>query len=152
MELIDKVFDLCSKIVSNDLKHFSGIGILVYDSNEFDKSLHCDLRPDIKCKTYSVDDLKLIDYLKYISDYDNTLHDGFHMMDETGTLKYVAQYFVPPIVEGLLPDHEHGVRCYSSMCGSMLRGVLFVATICSDKSIYIFKKGQIYKFLEGKNV
>ena len=143
--------NLCLKIAANDVRHFSGIGILVYDSKEFDENNHCDLRPEIKCETYSVDDQRLVDYLEHISDYDNTLHDGFHMMDENGILKYVAQYFVPPIVKGLRPNQGHGVRCYSSMCGSMLDGVLFIATICSDKSVYIYQKGEVYKYMEGKN-
>ena len=101
------------------------------------------MRPDIECPHLSVDDEEIIDYLSEISDYHNTLHDGFHMVNEKGVLTNVAQYFVPPIVEGLYPNQYHGVRLHSSLCGSTMEGILFIAVICSDDSIYILKEGKV---------
>lgn len=139
----EKIFELCKKIVEKKHPYFSGMGIVVYDSLNFDSKKHCDLRPDIECPHLSVDDEEIIDYLSEISDYHNTLHDGFHMVNEKGVLTNVAQYFVPPIVEGLYPNQYHGVRLHSSLCGSTMEGILFIAVICSDDSIYILKEGKV---------
>ncbi len=63
-------------------------------------------------------------------------------MNKGGYLTHVAQYFVPPIVKGLIPNQEHGVRLYSSMCGSMIEGVLFIGMISSDNQVFIFANGE----------
>lgn len=65
------------------------------------------------------------------------------MANEEGILTDVAQYFVPPVIEGLLPNQYHGVRFHSSLCGSTMKGVKFIAVICSDESVYILKNGKI---------
>lgn len=148
MRLMDKSYELCKKVIARKPMNFSGIGLVTYDTNEFDENLHCNLRPNIDCPHYSVDNEKLVDYLIDISDYHNTLHDGFHMMNEKGILTHVAQYFVPPVIYGLTPNQDHGVRFHSSLCGSTLKGVLFITIICSDESIYIFEDGEICKLVE----
>lgn len=139
----EELFELCKKIVSKRQPNFSGIGLVVYDSQIFDPHKHCDLRPDIECLHYSIKDEEIIDYLNEISDYHNTLHDGFHMVNEEGILTDVAQYFVPPIVKGLYPNQYHGVRFHSSLCGSTMEGVLLIAVICSNESIYILQNGKV---------
>ena len=143
MDLKEQAFELCKKIVKKNPQNFSGIGLVVYDSMLFDQHNHCNLRPDIECPHYHLDDEEIIDYLVDISDYHNTLHDGFHMANEEGILTDVAQYFVPPVIEGLLPNQYHGVRFHSSLCGSTMKGVKFIAVICSDESVYILKNGKI---------
>lgn len=79
MNLEEQAFELCKKIVKKNPQNFSGIGLVVYDSMLFDQHNHCNLRPDIECPHYHLDDEEIIDYLVDISDYHNTLHDGFHM-------------------------------------------------------------------------
>ena len=148
MDLIEKTYALCNNIILKKPERFSGIGLVAYNT-EFDKKSHCDLRPHMSCPQYSVDNDELIDYLIEISYYQNTFHDGFHMINENGILTHVAQYFVPPIVEGFMPNQAHGVRLYSGLCGSTIKGVLFIAVICSDESIYIFRNGELYKHNNG---
>lgn len=151
MGLIYETYELLEEIVSTNPENFSGIGLVVYDSKKLDRKSHCDLRPNIKTPQYSIHDKGLVDYLIHISDYHNTLHDGFHMMNESGVLTHVAQYFVPPIVENLAPDQDHGVRVHSSICGSTLQGVLFIAVVCSNSNIYLFQDGKkVNELVEGK--
>lgn len=145
MDLIEKAYNLCKKIVAKKPKNFSGIGIVAYETNVFDETLHCDLRPGIICKPYSIEEDAVVDYLVNIADYHSILHDGFHMINEKGILTHVAQYFVPPVIKEIEPNQDHGVRLYSSLCGSTLEGVIFIATICTDMSIYILKNGKVYR-------
>lgn len=150
MCLINKMYNLCEKIVEKKPENFSGLGLVVYDTNQFDDSLHCDLRPNSDYIHYTIEDEELVDYLINVSDYHNTLHDGFHMLNENGILTHVAQYFVPPIIKEISPDQDHGVRVYSSLCGSTIKGVLFIVAVCSDLSIYIMKDGKVFSKKEGK--
>lgn len=141
MDLMINTYKLLEEIQSKKINCFSGIGLVVYDSHSFDHTRHCDLRPNDKSPCYSITDNNLCDYLINISDYHHTLHDGFHMMNNQGILTHVAQYFVPPVVKSLIPNQEHGVRLFSSMCGSTIEGVLFIGTISSDYKIYMFQSG-----------
>lgn len=142
MDLILRTYKVLSEIKKDLTDEFSGLGLVVYDSTIFSPANHCDLRPGIKFPRYNVYDENIYDCLLSISDYRNTLHDGFHFIDQEGTLTHVAQYFVPSIVKDLHPDQEHGVRLFSSICGSTILGVLFIATICSNGDIYIYESGK----------
>ena len=142
MDLLTQTYKLFKEIANKTKDGFSGIGLIAYDPDCFNASNHCDLRPHIKSPNYNIYDHKICEYLMEISDYKHPLHDGFHFIDHNGILTHVAQYFVPAIVNDLSPDQEHGVRLYSSICGSTLAGVLFIGTICSNGEIYIFKSGE----------
>lgn len=142
MDLILQTYKVLTQIKERLSDGFSGIGLVAYDSSSFSPSNHCDLRPDIDFPHYSIYDEDIYDFLLDISDYRNTLHDGFHFINQDGIVTHVAQYFVPSIVETLSPHPEHGVRLYSSICGSTIPGVLFIATICSNGDIYIFQSGK----------
>lgn len=151
MDLLLETYKMLKEVVYAAPSNFSGIGLVAYDSKKFDSKCHCNLRPNIKNPQYCIKNKEFSDYLIEIADYHNTLHDGFHMMNESGILTHVAQYFVPPIVDNLVPNQEHGVRLHSSMCGSMLEGILFIAVICSDLNIYIFKSGKnVNKLVEER--
>ena len=86
-----------------------------------------------------------------VSDYHNDLHDGFDMIDSKGNLTHVAQYFVPPIVKRFQPNLKHGVRLHSSICGSVLDGVICIGVISSGRDIYILRNGSYINLeeLEG---
>lgn len=142
MRLIEQTYNVLKEISRNPGDGFSGLGLVVYDPDKFDSKSHLDLRPDIDFSPINVYDSRICDCLKEISDYRNKFHDGFHFINGEGTLTHVAQYFVPGIVENLFPDQNHGVRLYSSMCGSTIEGVLFIATICSNGDIYIYRNGE----------
>lgn len=62
MNLEEQAFELCKKIVKKNPQNFSGIGLVVYDSMLFDQHNHCNLRPDIECPHYHLDDEEIIDY------------------------------------------------------------------------------------------
>ena len=142
MDILNDTYKLLRKIANKDIEHFTGIGLVVYNEETFDADCHCDLRPDIICPKYYISDEEICDYLIGVSKHENTLHDGFHMVNEKGVLSYVAQYFVPPVIPSLKPHQDHGVRVYSSMCGSVLPGVLFIGVISSNRDIYIFRNGE----------
>lgn len=141
MDLIFRIYKLFKEIAINKSQCFSGIGLVIYDPAAFDASSHCDLRPGVKCPHYNISDSGICDYLIEISDYHHTLHDGFHFVDRHGALTHTAQYFVPSIVNGVEPHQDHGVRLYSAMCGSTIKGVLFIGIMCSNGEIYIFRSG-----------
>lgn len=142
MDLISQIYRLFKEITNKKREGFTGIGLVAYNPQVFNSLNHCDLRPNIKCPNYTIYDHKICDYLLEISDHKHPLHDGFHFVDHKGILTHVAQYFVPTIVNHLKPNQEHGVRFYSSICGSMLDGVLFIGIICSNGEIYIFQSGK----------
>lgn len=152
MDLLLETHELLNKIVKSSPQNFSGIGLIAYDSKKFDSKSHCNLRPNFRNPQYYIKNVEFSDYLAQIADYHNTLHDGFHFMNESGILTHVAQYFVPPVVENLIPNQDHGVRLHSSMCGSTLEGVLFIGVICSDYKIYIFQSGKDVSELVSKKV
>ena len=132
-KIVLDLYSMLKKIRTNCTDNFSGIGIIVYDENIFDSNRHCDLRPNVKCPNYNIVDRQLVNYLIRISDYRNDLHDGFNMVDSKGNLTHVAQYFVPPIVKKLQPNLHHGVRLHSSICGSVLDGVICIGEISSER-------------------
>ena len=142
MKLIIETYRAFSNIVNINPEHFSGIGLVVYNSTIFDPTSHSDLRPGYQPPGYHVTDDVFCQYLAEISDYQNTFHDGFHMVDETGRLRFVAQYFVPPVVAALYPNQLHGVRLHSARCGSTLPGVIFIAVISSNFEIHFFQHGE----------
>lgn len=142
MSILEQTYEVLKEIKKDPGDGFSGLGLVVYDSEVLDSTTHIDLRPNIEFTHSNIYEKDICNCLKEISDYRNTLHDGFHFIDLQGRLTHVAQYFVPGIVENLYPDQEHGVRLYSSKCGSTILGVLFIATICSNGDIYIYENGK----------
>lgn len=148
MGMIEVVYSLLKCVCKNCTENFSGVGIVVYDEAVFDSNCHCDLRPNVECPHYNIVDGQIGCYLADIADYHNELHDGFHMVDSHGDLTYVAQYFVPPIVKSLQPNLQHGVRLYSSICGSVLEGVICIGVVSSGREIYILRDGDYVNLSE----
>lgn len=141
MDLLVKIYKLLKIIKYRKPPNFSGLGLVFYDTQKFDKSHHCDLRPYLENPRYNIADQGICEYFIDIANFSHTLHDGFHMINEYGDLTHLAQYFVPPVVRELKPNPDHGVRLYSSLCGSTIEGVLFIAVISSNFKIYLFKTG-----------
>lgn len=140
-KLEGRVYKLLKNMASKSGKSFSGIGIVAYNSKTFAKSNYTDLRPDFKLEKIDIDDPNTADKLLEITDYKNTLHDGFCLVNENGELTHVAQYFVPKIVDGLVPNQNHGVRTFSAACGSKIDGVNFIGMISCNNEIYLYKDG-----------
>lgn len=139
--LQEKMYNLLKNIAKESDNNFSGIGIVAYDSNNFSKDCYCDLRPDFKFKKINISNPKIVNKLLEYTDYKNTLHDGFCMLNENGELTHVAQYFVPKIVSNLKPNQNHGVRTYSAACGSKMKGVNFIGMISCNNEIYLYEDG-----------
>ena len=152
MNILLDTYKLLKKISGKKTENFTGVGLVIYNPECFDENCHCNLRPDIECPNYHIADDRMCDYLLEIADHDNTLHDGFHMIDSEGILTHVAQYFVPPVNQSLKPNQGHGVRLYSSMCGSVLEGVLYIGVVSSNYDIYIFSNGDYVNLneIEGR--
>lgn len=137
-----QVYDLLKNIAQKRDEKFSGIGIVAYDTELFPKDCYCDLRPNFKLEKIHIEKPKVTDLLLEYGDYDNTLHDGFCLVNESGELTHVAQYFVPKIVENLTPNPNHGVRTYSAACGSKMEGVKFIGMISCNNEIYVYRDGE----------
>lgn len=148
MDLMRDTYYLLKAIKNSKPRDFSGIGLVAYDSGEFDSNCHCDLRPSSPIRKLRLCDAELCDYLIDIANYHHPFHDGFLMINERGELTQVAQYFVPPVIQGLEPNQDHGVRLHSSICGSTMKGVLFIAVISSNLEINIFSMGKYVDLLE----
>lgn len=147
----EKTYETLNKIRKNWSDGFSGTGIIVYDSNVLKNTHYCDLRPNIKCpKNLKLGEERLVKYITEIGDYNHTLHDGFHMVDQNGELTHVAQYFVPDINHDIYPNQKHGTRIHCSILSSLVEGVILVGALTLDKNIYIFKDGKPLK-IEGGN-
>lgn len=58
---------------------------------------------------------------------------------------------MPPIVKRFQPNLKHGVRLHSSICGSVLDGVICIGVISSGRDIYILRNGSYVNLeeLEG---
>lgn len=139
--LKSKLYNLLKNIAQKRDEKFSGIGIVVYDSSVFSHDCHCDLRPDFKLSKIDIEKPSTSNLLLEYGDYENTLHDGFCLVNERGELTHVAQYFVPKIVTDLTPNQNHGVRTYSAACGSKMEGVHFIGMVSCNNEIYVYKDG-----------
>lgn len=140
--LEDKVYNLLKSMAQKRDDKFSGIGIVAYETELFPKDCYCDLRPDFKLEKVDIEKSNVSDLLLEYGNYQNTLHDGFCLVNEKGELTHVAQYFVPKIVKNLVPNQNHGVRTYSAACGSKMEGVKFIGMISCNNEIYVYKDGE----------
>ena len=142
-ELQDAII-ICNEIVDEPVEHFSGIALAVINE-DFDKNYILSLRPDLKMKNINYFENKqiFIDYLNSGSRLGGVVHDGFHFMNTAGTITHSAQYFVPKPVKELPINQLCGTRYHSALFGSVMKGVEFIITISSNKTIYIFQNGKI---------
>jgi len=145
-ELIENFCRLLKKISKKRTKNFSGIGMVVYNSALLPEKSHCDIRPLIFCpKGTKISEKSCLEYLLEISQTSHPLHDGFHFINERGELTHVAQYFVPPIVKGIRPNHSQGIRFRSAQYGSLIKGVITTGIINHNFEPYYFIKGKSFK-------
>ncbi len=133
------------KVISNSAgKGFSGLGILLYDSNRFLKLHFSDLRPSFSCpQGLCLGDEKTISYLFKIAEITSPLHDGFIFFNELGRLTHISQYFAPLPINKIIPNENYGTRYRTAQYGSLLEGVLLIGVICHDMNFFIFSKGRI---------
>ncbi|MEM5766082.1 MAG: hypothetical protein QW423_00335 [Candidatus Aenigmatarchaeota archaeon] len=134
------------KLKSKEINNFSGMGLILYNSRYFSNIPHFSLRPMYKLpkNKINIKNSSAIDFLLKISRKNNTLHDGFHFINETGDLTHVSQYFVPPIRK-IKINKSQGVRYHAALLGSYIKGIILVGILTADKKTYYFKKGKVYK-------
>ena len=137
-----KVIVTLKSIAEKAKKHFSGIGLLVYEADNFSKLHYSNLRPSYLCpKGYFLDDIKTIEYLSEISDKTHPLHDGFIFFNDNCELTHISQYFAPLPIKKITPNENYGTRYRTAQYGSLLKGVILSGVISHDRNYFIFYKG-----------
>ena len=116
---------------------FSGIGVVV-----------CNNAPDLPIvglrDDAPTDQGSLVEVLAKISSGASRFHDGFHVVDESGRLTHVSQYFSPPIVKGVEIDKHRlvGGRFFAALFGSAIRGVQMTGIVGAASGLSIFCDGE----------
>jgi hypothetical protein len=140
------IVSLAQKSVS--VPDFTGVGLILYDPDVFDRSQHTSLRPStgLPCEASLLDTVRAVKVLLELSNKSNKMHDGFHFFNGvTGRLDYVSQYFVPRIVVELAMNEDYGTRYHSALYGSCIEGVILTGTVNYDNKPYIFKGGRLVR-------
>jgi len=142
-ELIEKFKNTLKDISIANIEDFSGIGIILYDSNILLENTHTNTR----LSTPSLNHFKLgeqdcLNFLADLSQHRNPFHDGFVFFNEKGVLTHIAQYFVPSIIPGVVPNESAGIRFHSAKYGSFVNGVIATGVVSRKLSAYFFIKGE----------
>lgn len=84
-----------------------------------------------------------VQFLGRVSTKGHLYHDGFHVVNENMTILRLAQYFSPPIVEGL--NHHvplaAGGRYLAALFGSCISEVLLSGIATNALGVVIFERG-----------
>jgi len=79
-----------------------------------------------------------------LSQHRSPFHDGFVFFNEKGVLTHIAQYFVPSIVPGIIPNEGAGIRFHSAKYGSYISGVIATGVVSRKQLAHFFVKGEQY--------
>jgi hypothetical protein len=122
---------------------FSGLGLVLYDS-QFEAAIcHADLRPSIACPTgISLSNDSAVEFMVRISRKSDTCHDGFHFFNELGQLTHICQYLGSPIVPSVKPCESHGARHLSGQYAAHMTGVIAVGIVSTSGEVFCFSKGR----------
>lgn len=117
--------------------NFSGIGLVICDNAEGLPIIS--LRDDTPAKEGSV-----VDVLSSISQCTSKFHDGFHIINQNGSLTHVAQYFSPPVVQEVVFDRHRlvGGRFVAALFGSLIQGVQMTGVVGVTSGLSIFLNGE----------
>lgn len=144
VNVVNAFVNMLTELSVTRSQHFSGAGFVLYNDLVELSQYHCNLVndgqliPPLKLGTKS-----LMTYLLEISKYQHPYHDGFHFINGEGVLTHVAQFFSPPVNKYLPKILGQGARTFCSQCGSNVNGVLMVGSVSSNRSIYLFEKGNL---------
>lgn len=137
---------LLEEIVQREKQRFSGIGLLVYDSNSFDNISSLSLRPSISIpSSLLLGERDTVNFLIDSASIDSPIHDGFIFFNEKGLLTHVSQYFGPPPVKNVEPNEKYGTRYHAVWFGSFLEGVIITGGVTSGNHFYVFEHGELKK-------
>jgi hypothetical protein len=144
--LIKNFHWLLKEISKKGANNFVGIGLVLYNSNYISNIPHCSLRPSISApEEIRIKSKSTVDFLLEISILSHCLHDGYHFFDERGLLTHVAQYFVPPICEHIVPNELYGTRYLSAQYGSCIKGVIATGVVSLNLKAHCFRGGKAYE-------
>lgn len=144
-KLIEKLRFLLKKFQNKKNQDFSGLGVVIYHSDRLPTSAHFSIRPSIRFpKGLQITAKECLELLNQASRSSNPIHDGFIFFNQEGELTHLAQYFVPPVVPGIVPNRSHGIRYHSAQFGSCLEGVIATGIVCANLNSYYFVKGEAY--------
>ncbi len=152
MTMLGLFKQLANQIAITSLPHFSGMGLVFYDEYYNISNYHCDLvHNTLPLAFLTLHSNHLFTYLQSISTYDHPCHDGFHFINQKGVLTHIAQFFSPPIDKTIKNIVGHGSRVYCAKSGMNIPGVIAVAAISSNRSVYIFEKKSQQKIITSHN-
>lgn len=116
---------------------FSGIGIIV--CSNLDTLPITNLRD-----TTPVQNSSSLEFLSMISSKKSEYHDGFHILDESGNITCIAQYFSPQIIQKISFDRSRlvGGRFVAALYGSCIAEIKITGIISERDRLSIFEAGK----------
>lgn len=142
--MVERLVDLLREITALSGLEFSGLGVIVLEDG-----INLPVFPmRVGLKLNSMTDS--VSCLAEISNPNNDLHDGFHVLDSDLRIVSLTQYFSPPIPPGVLPNRSRafGGRYLAALFGSLLPGVIFTGISTPRLGIVVFKDGSEVYFQE----
>lgn len=135
--MLERLVDLLKNVTARSGRDFSGLGVIVLDDG-IDLPVF-PMRLDLKINNMT----DSVSCLAEISNPNNNLHDGFHILNADLQIVSLAQYFSPPIPLGILPNRNRafGGRYLAALFGSLLPGVLFTGISTPKLGVVVFKDG-----------
>lgn len=117
--------------------NFSGIGLIICNNT---KNLSITNLRDAN----PIQNGSTIDLLSEISNKNNTYHDGFHILNDSGKIIYTAQYFSPPIIPNVWFDRSRlvGGRFVSALYGSFIEEIQLTGIVSEGGRLSIFENGK----------
>lgn len=135
--MLERLVDLLKDITVLSGQEFSGLGVIVLEEG-FNLPVF-PMRVDLKLNNIT----DSASYLAQISNPNNDLHDGFHILNSDLRIVSLTQYFSPPIPPRVLPNRSRafGGRYLAALFGSLLPGVILIGISTPKLGIAVFKDG-----------
>ncbi|WP_448693977.1 hypothetical protein [Pseudomonas rhizophila] len=142
--MLERLVDLLRDITALSGQEFSGVGVIVLEDGI--NLPVFPMRVDLKLNGMT-DSVRC---LAEISNPNNDLHDGFHILNSDLRIVSLTQYFSPPIPPGVLPNRSRafGGRYLAALFGSLLPGVIFTGISTPRLGVVVFKDGSEVYFQE----
>lgn len=140
----NKFIDSLVTLSNSTNRNFSGVGFVLYHDLNILSEYHCNLVDGYQAlPILCVGTDAFNQFIFKISDINHPCHDGFHFINRDGILTHIAQFFSPPANKYLTNVKGQGSRTFCSQVGSLLQGVTLVGSISTNKTIYLFKNGNL---------
>lgn len=148
--LEEKLVHLLRSVAIKSGNNFAGLGIVVLQSYA-ENDRFVDMRPRSSVTSgvnaFSVEGEN---FFVRVARKNSTEHDGFCIVRENGCVLKTSQFLFPPYRSDMTPDITRGARSYSSLCGSLIRGVYCIGIASSDGRIAVYQQGKcVYDSIDG---